>query len=157
MTEPHNLSQHVIHAVVEFVFRWERAPRVVLATSNDDLRVELGDELRARGFEVVEAAHARTLHAALLRSMQTPEQHGVDLFIVDNALDGCSPLHAIGYARQKGACPATVLLTEEDHHARTESTRYDLVMCSREHALEGIDRALLRVLRKRWSERPVAA
>jgi len=156
-TEGLDLSQHVVNAVVAYVLRWGRAPRVVLATSNDDLRVDLGEELRTRGFEVIEAAHARTLHAALLRSLQTPEQHGVDLFVVDNDLDGCSPLHAIGYARQKGACPATVLLTEEDDHARTESTRYDLVMCSREHALEGIDRALLRVLRKRWSERPVAA
>jgi len=150
-------SQDVINAVVEYFFRWGRAPRVVLATSNDDLRVELAEELRTRGFEIIEAAHARTLHAALLRAMQTPEQHGVDLFVVDNALDGCSPLHAIGYARQKGYAPATVLLTEEDDHARTESTRMDLAICSVEHALASIDRALLRVLCERWSERPVAA
>jgi CheY-like chemotaxis protein len=155
--DPVDLSQDVINAVVEYFFRWGRAPRVVIATSNDDLRVDLGDELRARGFDVVEAAHARTLHAALLRSMNTPEQHAVDLFVVDNDLDGCSPLHAIGYARQQGFSPATVLLTEEDDLARIESTRMDLAMCSREHALAGIDRALLRVLTKRWSERPVAA
>jgi hypothetical protein len=155
--EAPDLSQHVINAVVAYVLSWGRAPRVVLATSDDDLRVELGEELRTRGFEVIETAHARTLHAALLRAMQAPAQHAVDLFVVDNTLDGCSPLHAIGYARQRGAAPATVLLTEEDDHARTESSRMDLVLCSREHAIDGIDRALLRVLGKRWSERPVAA
>lgn len=152
-----DLSQDVINAVVEYFFRWGRAPRVAVATSNDDLRVDLADELRTRGFDVVEAAHARTLHAALLRAMSTPDQHGVDLFVVDSELDGCSPLHAIGYARQQGFCPATVLLAEDDDLARTESTRLDLAMCSREHAIDGIDRALLRVLGKRWSERPVAA
>ncbi len=155
--ESHDLSQDVIDAVFSYVLTYGRAPRVVLATSNDDLRVDLGEELRSRGFEVIEAAHARTLHAALLRAMKTPEQHGVDLFVLDDALDGCSPLHAIGYARSLGESPATVLIAEDDAHARTEATRMDLAICSRDQAIDGIDRALLRVLGKRWSERPVAA
>ncbi|MBI2391934.1 MAG: hypothetical protein HYV09_20250 [Deltaproteobacteria bacterium] len=154
-----DLSQHVhlIEAVVAYAIRWGRPPRVVLGVSNDDLRVDLGDELRARGFDVVEAAHAQTLHGALLRSMATPELHAVDLFVVDAALDGCSPLHAMGYARQHGVTAPTILLSEENEHAPDEAARLDLERCARSRAIESIDRVLLRVLRRRWSERPVAA
>lgn len=150
-------SQDVVDAVVEFFFCWGRAPRVVVATSDDDLRIDLADELRARGFDVVEAAHARTLHAALLRAMSAPDAHAVDLLVVDAALDGCSPLHAIGYARQRGLSAAAVLLAAEDDPACAESPRLDLGICSRERARSGIDRALSRVLRERWSAAAVAA
>lgn len=156
-SDTRDLSQHVIQAVVAYAIRWGRPPRVVLAVSNDDLRVDLGDELRARGFDVIEAAHAQTLHGALMRSMTSPELHAVDLFIVDAALDGCSPLHAIGYARQRGVTAPTVLISEEDEHAPDEAARLDLETCARSGAIESIDRVLLRLLPRRWSERPVAA
>lgn len=152
-----DLSQHVINAVVAYVLRWGRAPRVVLASSNDDLRVSLGEELRSRGFDVLEAAHARTLHGALLRSLEKPSEHAVDLFVVDTALDGCSPLHAIAYARRKGLNVSTILLADEEEYARTESSRLELQICSRDFAVETIDRSLLRVMRQGWTERPVAA
>lgn len=151
-----DLSQHVINAVVAYVLRWNRPPRVVLATSNDDLRVSLGDELRSRGFEVREAAHAQTLHGALLLALDNPGEHGVDLFVVDSELDGCSPLHAIAYARRKGLNAATILLAEEEDYARSESMRLDLQICSRDFAPETIDRSLLRVLRQGFSERRAA-
>ena len=151
-----DLSQNVINAVVAYVLRWNRPPRLVLATSDDDLRVSLGDELRSRGFEVLEAAHARTLHGALLRSLENPGEHAVDLFVVDSSLDGCSPLHAIAYARRKGLDAATILLADEEDFARTESMRLGLQICSRDFAAETIDRSLLRVLRQDWSQRTAA-
>lgn len=152
-----DLSQNVINAVVAHVLRSGRAPRVVLGTSNDDLRISLGEELRSRGFDVLEIAHARTLHGALLRTLDNPVEHAVDLFVVDSTLDGCSPLHAIAYARRKGLAVATILLAEEEDFARGESQRLALHICSRDFAAETIDRSLLRVLRQRWTEHPVAA
>lgn len=152
-----DLSQHVINAVVAYVLRWGRAPRVVLATSNDDLRVGLAEELRSRGFDVLEAAHARTLHGALLRALEKPNDHTIDLLVVDSTLDGCSPLHAISYARRRGLEASAILLADEEEHARGESSRLDLQICSRDFAVETIDRSLLRVMRKGWTERPVAA
>lgn len=152
-----DLSQHVINSVVAYVLRFGRAPRVVLATSNDDLRVGLAEELRSRGFEVLEAAHARTLHGALLRAIDKANDHFIDLLVVDSALDGCSPLHAISYARRKGLQAATILLADEEEYARSESSPLNLQICSRDFAVETIDRSLLRVMRQGWTERPVAA
>lgn len=152
-----DLSQHVINAVVAYVLRFGRAPRVVLGTSNDDLRVTLAEELRTRGFEVLEAAHARTLHGALLRALDKPAEYAIDLVVVDSTLDGCSPLHALSYARRKGLDTSAILLADEDDHARVESSRLELQICSRDFAVETIDRCLLRVMRKGWTERPVAA
>jgi len=152
-----DLSQHVINAVVAYVLRWGRPPRAVLAVSDDDLRLSLFDELRARGFEVLEAAHARPLHAALVHALSWPATHGVDLFVADAALQGCSPLHAFGYARTRGLTTPAILLTEESDPQKTEADRLALDLCSRLHAMVAIDRTLLRVLRRRWSERPVAA
>lgn len=152
-----DLSQHVINAVVAYVLRWGRPPRVVLAVSDDDLRFGLADELRVRGFDVIEAIDARTLHAALGRALTWPMTQSVDLFIADAALEGCSPLHAFGYLRTRRLATPAILLTEESDPRRTEADRLDLDLCSRTHAIEAIDRTLLRVLRRRWSERPVAA
>jgi hypothetical protein len=153
-----DLSPHVVNAVVAHVLRWKRAPRVLLAISDDDLRTDLADDLRVRGLGVLVAAHAPMLHGALLRAIATPEQHTIDLFVVDAALDGCSPLHAIGYARQRGIKAAAILLGEEDERVRREAAQLDLIPCAREHALAVIDRELLRLLRRRWSsERPAAA
>lgn len=152
-----DLSQHVINAVVAYVLRFGRAPRVVLSTSNDDLRVTLAEELRTRGFEVLEAAHARTLHGALLRALDRPAEYAIDLVVVDSTLDGCSPLHALSYARRRGLDASAILLADEEDHARVESSRLELQICSRDFAVETIDRCLLRVMRKGWTERPVAA
>jgi CheY-like chemotaxis protein len=152
-----DLSQHVINAVVAHVLRNGRPPRVVLGTSNDDLRLTLAEELRTRGFEVLEAAHVRTLHGALLRALEKPSEHALDLVVVDSTIDGCSPLHALSYARRKGLDASAILLADEDDHARAEAPRLGMQICSRAFAAETIDRNLLRVLRKGWTERPVAA
>lgn len=151
------LSQHVINAVVAHILRWGRPPRAVLAISDAPLRRMLHAELRARGFEVVEAAHAHTLHAAVRCALTWPATQSIDLFIVEDALEGCSPLHAIGFARSRNLTTAAILLTENAEPHRDEVERLALDFCSRAFALEGIDRTLLRALRRRWSERPAAA
>lgn len=152
-----DLSQHVINAVVAHVLRWGRPPRAVLAVSDEELRRRVGEELRARGFEVVEAEHARTLHTAVRCALTWPATEGIDLFVVDAELAGCSPLHAIGFARSRKLASPAILLTDEcDAHRRCAEVS-GLDFCSRAHACEAIDRTLLRALRRRWSERPAAA
>lgn len=152
-----DLSPLVIDAVDDYVRRWGRAPRVVLAVSDARLRGALEAELLDRGFAVTEAAHARALNAAVQRAVEWPATYGVDMFVADAALEGCSPLHAFGYARAHGLTAPAILLTEESDPRRTEADRLDLDLCSRTHAMEAIDRTLLKVLRRRWSEHPVAA
>ncbi|MBI2395912.1 MAG: hypothetical protein HYV09_40485 [Deltaproteobacteria bacterium] len=151
-----DLSQHVINAVVAHVLRWGRPPRAVLAVTDEELRGHLGEELRARGLEVLEAEHARTLHTAVRCALTWPKTESIDLFVLDAELEGCSPLHAIAFARSRNlASPAILLTDESDPLSGADVAGLDL--CSRTHACEAIDRSLLRALRRRWSERPAAA
>ena len=145
-----DMSQHVMNAVFAFRLRWARRPRVVLAITDDDLRSTLADELRHRGFSVVEAAHARGLHAAVRLALDEPEAEGIELFVAESVLAGCSPHHALGFARSCNLVAPAVVIGDKTGHD-------ELDPCPRAHALDVIDRTALRALRRRWSERPVAA
>lgn len=152
-----DLTPLVIDAIEDYTARVGRAPRVVLALSDAELRTTLADELHLDGFAVTEVANAQGLNAAVQRAVQWPATQGVDLFIADAELEGCSPLHAFGYARARGLDSAAILLTDESDPRRTEADRLQLDLCSRAHAMEAIERTLLRVFQRRWSSPPVAA
>lgn len=153
---PDDLSQHVVNAVVAHVLRWQRPPRVLIAASERWVRLLLGSELRDRGLDVVELEGARALHAELVSVVSATPGHPCDVLVVDARLTGCSPLHAIAYARSRGMhAPVVLLADDRDPAMQHEAGMLDLDLCPQgPAAFEAIDRALLRALRRRWSERP---
>lgn len=124
--------------------------RALLAVSHDDDRFLLAGELRRHGYDVVEVIDARGLHAALGRALTWPLTQSIDLFVVDASLDGASPLHALSYARTRGIDVSAILLTDESDPRRTEADRLDLGLCSRTHALEALEHALLCAMDRHW-------
>jgi CheY-like chemotaxis protein len=153
--DPELASQSVVNAVVAFRLRHRRPPRLLLVESNAVLRRELASELLRRGLHVVELANARALHAELVRSFADAEGRPIDVVVADAKLPDCSPLHALAYARRRGLRSTAVLLTDaNDVGAREEAHELGLHLCARANPLESIDHALLRALRRLWSESP---
>ncbi len=108
--------------------------RVLLAISDDDVRESLADAFVARGVGVLAIAHARTLHTAVRRAVEEG-RGGFDLVIADAALDGCSPLHALSWARTRGFTARVVIVAPVGGHVDADSDRVDAFVCSAEQAV----------------------
>lgn len=145
-----SLSQPLGAQIHGHIVRTGFPPSIVVASGDDSLRVMLCGRLRDRGCDVLEVRDAATFHALVV------EGTSCDLFLLDESLEGCSPLHGFGYARRHGLrAPAIAVVRIEDDHARTEARRLELLLSSRSVVLGSLDRLLLTALR--CIERPSRA
>ncbi len=138
--EPIDLSASLDVTVATFTGTHGRPPRVLVAISDDLRRDVVVDRLRAHGCSVVPVATAAILHDIVL------QEQDLDIVVVDESLSGTSPLHGIGFARQRGLrAPVIFLCDAVADHLRTEVRRLGLWPCSR-RAVAPFDRALLRAI-----------
>lgn len=115
--------------------------RVLVAISDDDLRAEVVDAWAGRGVHVVAIAHARTLHAAVRQAVEAEGAPGFDLVVAEPCLDGCSPLHALSWARRQGFSARVVLVGPRRTHVDADGDRVDAVVAPARRLLLWIDGA----------------
>lgn len=112
--------------------------RVLVAISDDDLRAEVADAWTARGVHVVAIAHARTLHAAVRKAVEA-DPEPFDLVVAEPCLDGCSPLHALSWARRQGFTARAILVGPRRTHVDADGDRVDAVVAPPRRLLLWID------------------
>jgi len=123
--------------MAQFPWSIDGFAKVLVAVSDDDLREALADALHAQGAHVVAIAHAQTLHAAIRRAVEIGAPT-FDLVIADAALDGCSPLHALSWARRQGFTARVVVVGPRRTHVDVDSDRVDAVVAGPRRVLSWI-------------------
>ncbi|MBL8721384.1 MAG: response regulator [Myxococcales bacterium] len=126
--------------MAQFPWSVDGFAKVLVAVSDDDVREDLADALHARGAHVIAIGHAQTLHAAIRRAVEVGEPT-FDLVIADARLDGCSPLHALSWARRQGFTARVVVVGPRRTHVDADSDRVDAFVASARRVLSWIGAA----------------
>jgi two-component system response regulator (stage 0 sporulation protein F) len=93
-------------------FLGERAPRVLLADDDEDLREELASALAEDGFEVVQASDGNQLLEAVVKALTDDGGHTVyDAIVTDVAMPGFSGIDVLTAMRTRTARIPVLVIT----------------------------------------------
>lgn len=87
-----------------------RAPRVVLAEDDDEMRALLAEELRREGYEVLEAKDGTEMEQRL-KSVRHCPLHAPDVIVMDVRMPGHSGLEILRAIRAEAWITPVVLIT----------------------------------------------
>jgi DNA-binding response OmpR family regulator len=128
----------------------EKAPRVLLAEDDVEMRRVIGDALRREGYEVVEATNGKELLGRLVRDQRSRVDRGrtIDLILTDVRLPGCDGLDILELLRGTDPRTPTIVMTafgDRDTVARAKGL--GAVMLNKPFPLDALMIAIRRCLR----------
>jgi CheY-like chemotaxis protein len=100
-----------------------RAPRILLAEDDDEMRSLVGQLLRRDGYDVVECPNGVGLLDYLSTFLGRSEPEHFDLVISDIRMPGLTGLEVVGGLHRRPDFPPTILMTafgDEQTHAEAE-------------------------------------